>query len=78
VPIVADTAKGERKAHWQERKEIYIEHLRKANEDILIHTRRRNSGYLCSPKVFYVKESIGFDNRRHVLDFFLWYEREFV
>jgi (p)ppGpp synthase/HD superfamily hydrolase len=32
---LADTAEGERKAHWQERKEAYIEHLRKADEDIL-------------------------------------------
>ena len=32
---LADAAKGERKAHWQERKETYIEHLRKADEDIL-------------------------------------------
>lgn len=32
---LADTAKGERKAHWQERKEAYLAHLRKADEDIL-------------------------------------------
>ena len=32
---LADTAKGERKAHWQERKETYIAHLLKADEDIL-------------------------------------------
>src|SRR5258707_12025603 len=32
---LADTAGGERKARWQERKETYIEHLRKADEDIL-------------------------------------------
>jgi (p)ppGpp synthase/HD superfamily hydrolase len=32
---LADTAKGERKAHWQERKEAYIAHLRTADEDIL-------------------------------------------
>jgi hypothetical protein len=32
---LADTAKGERKAHWQERKEAYIAHLRQADEDIL-------------------------------------------
>jgi (p)ppGpp synthase/HD superfamily hydrolase len=32
---LADTAKGERKAHWQERKENYIAHLREADEDIL-------------------------------------------
>ena len=27
---LADTGKGERKAHWQERKETYIAHLLKA------------------------------------------------
>src|SRR5262245_5757106 len=32
---LANTAKGERKAHWQERKEAYIAHLRTADEDIL-------------------------------------------
>src|SRR6476619_5394970 len=32
---LADTGKGERKAHWQERKETYIAHLLKADEDIL-------------------------------------------
>jgi (p)ppGpp synthase/HD superfamily hydrolase len=32
---LADTAKGERKAHWQERKEAYLAHLEKAGEDIL-------------------------------------------
>jgi (p)ppGpp synthase/HD superfamily hydrolase len=32
---LADTAKGERKAHWQERKETYIAHLREVDEDIL-------------------------------------------
>ncbi len=32
---LADTVKGERKAHWQERKEAYLAHLRKADEDIL-------------------------------------------
>jgi (p)ppGpp synthase/HD superfamily hydrolase len=32
---LANTAKGERKAHWQERKEAYLEHLRAADEDIL-------------------------------------------
>ncbi len=32
---LADTAKGERKAHWQERKEAYIAHLQQADEDIL-------------------------------------------
>jgi (p)ppGpp synthase/HD superfamily hydrolase len=32
---LADTAKGERKTHWQERKEAYIEHLREADGDIL-------------------------------------------
>jgi (p)ppGpp synthase/HD superfamily hydrolase len=31
----ADTGKGERKAHWQERKEAYLAHLRTADEDIL-------------------------------------------
>jgi (p)ppGpp synthase/HD superfamily hydrolase len=32
---LADTAAGERKAHWQERKEAYLAHLRTADEDIL-------------------------------------------
>ena len=32
---LADTARGERKAHWQERKEAYLAHLREADEDIL-------------------------------------------
>jgi (p)ppGpp synthase/HD superfamily hydrolase len=32
---LADTGKGERKAHWQERKEGYLAHLRTADEDIL-------------------------------------------
>src|SRR5215831_1570449 len=32
---LADTAIGERKAHWQERKEAYIAHLLRADEDIL-------------------------------------------
>jgi hypothetical protein len=32
---LADTAKGERKPHWQERKETYIAHLREADEDTL-------------------------------------------
>jgi GTP pyrophosphokinase len=32
---LANTAKGERKAHWQERKESYIAHLGSADEDIL-------------------------------------------
>src|SRR5262245_22604284 len=32
---LADTAKGERKAHWQERKAAYIAHLRNADESIL-------------------------------------------
>ena len=32
---LANTAKGERKAHWQERKEAYIAHLGTADEDIL-------------------------------------------
>jgi (p)ppGpp synthase/HD superfamily hydrolase len=32
---LADTAKGERKAHWRERKEAYLAHLRKAESDIL-------------------------------------------
>ena len=32
---LADTAKGEPKADWQKRKEAYLAHLRKANEDIL-------------------------------------------
>src|SRR6516164_4417310 len=32
---LADTAKGERKAHWHERKEAYIAHLQMAEHDIL-------------------------------------------
>src|SRR5438270_1390084 len=32
---LADTAKGERKAHWRERKKAYIAHLREADKDIL-------------------------------------------
>ena len=32
---LADTARGERKAHWQERKESYLAHLRTADEDVL-------------------------------------------
>src|SRR5262245_52749473 len=32
---LADTAKGERKAHWRERKEAYLAHLRTAEEEIL-------------------------------------------
>src|ERR1700746_2741886 len=32
---LADTAKGERKAHWKERKEAYLAHLRTADDDIL-------------------------------------------
>jgi (p)ppGpp synthase/HD superfamily hydrolase len=32
---LADTAKGERKADWQERKEAYLNHLLKADEDVL-------------------------------------------
>jgi (p)ppGpp synthase/HD superfamily hydrolase len=32
---LADTGKGERKAHWQERKEAYLAHLQTADEDIL-------------------------------------------
>jgi (p)ppGpp synthase/HD superfamily hydrolase len=32
---LADTAKGERKAHWKVRKEAYLAHLRTADEDIL-------------------------------------------
>jgi len=32
---LADTGKGEGKAHWQERKEAYLAHLRTADEDIL-------------------------------------------
>jgi (p)ppGpp synthase/HD superfamily hydrolase len=31
----ADTAKGERKVHWQERKEKYLAHLLEADKDIL-------------------------------------------
>src|SRR5258706_13567310 len=32
---LADTAKGERKAHWKERKETYLAHLQTADDDIL-------------------------------------------
>jgi (p)ppGpp synthase/HD superfamily hydrolase len=32
---LADTAKGERKAQWLERKKAYLEHLRAADDDIL-------------------------------------------
>src|SRR6476660_4168468 len=32
---LADTARGERKAHWQERKEAYLAHLQEADGDIL-------------------------------------------
>jgi (p)ppGpp synthase/HD superfamily hydrolase len=32
---LADTAAGERKAHWQERKDTYLKHLKIADEDIL-------------------------------------------
>ena len=32
---LADAAKGERKAHWQERKEAYLSHLRTADDDVL-------------------------------------------
>jgi (p)ppGpp synthase/HD superfamily hydrolase len=32
---LADTGKGERKAHWRERKEAYLAHLRTADQDIL-------------------------------------------
>ena len=32
---LADTGKGERKAHWRERKEAYLAHLRTADEDSL-------------------------------------------
>jgi (p)ppGpp synthase/HD superfamily hydrolase len=32
---LADTGKGERKAHWRERKEAYLAHLRTVDEDIL-------------------------------------------
>ena len=31
----SNTGRGQRKAHWQERKEAYLAHLRKADEDIL-------------------------------------------
>ena len=30
----SNTGRGQRKAHWQERKEAYLAHLRKADEDI--------------------------------------------
>ena len=32
---LADTARGERKANWEERKKAYLAHLEKADEDIL-------------------------------------------
>jgi (p)ppGpp synthase/HD superfamily hydrolase len=32
---LADTAKGERKAHWQKRKKAYLTHLQTATEDVL-------------------------------------------
>ena len=32
---LADTGKGERKAHWRDRKESYLARLRTADEDIL-------------------------------------------
>jgi (p)ppGpp synthase/HD superfamily hydrolase len=32
---LADTAKGERKADWQERKQAYLAHLRIAHEGVL-------------------------------------------
>src|SRR6266478_1685727 len=32
---LADTGKGERKAHWRERKDAYLARLRTADEDIL-------------------------------------------
>src|SRR5262249_14285809 len=32
---LANTATGERKAHWQERKEAYVAHLREADADLL-------------------------------------------
>jgi hypothetical protein len=32
---LADTAKGERKADWQKRKEAYLEHLDTADHDVL-------------------------------------------
>jgi GTP pyrophosphokinase len=32
---LANTATGERKAHWQERKEAYIAHMQKVDDDIL-------------------------------------------
>ena len=32
---LANTARGEAKAHWKERKEDYLKRLRKANEDTL-------------------------------------------
>src|SRR6476660_7979769 len=33
---LVDTGKGESKAHWRERKEAYIKHLRTADTDILL------------------------------------------
>lgn len=32
---LADTGAGERKAHWQDRKDAYLKHLQSADEDIL-------------------------------------------
>jgi (p)ppGpp synthase/HD superfamily hydrolase len=32
---LADTGAGERKAHWQDRKDAYLKHLKTADEDIL-------------------------------------------
>ena len=32
---LADTAKGERKADWQKRKETYLSHLDTADDDVL-------------------------------------------
>jgi (p)ppGpp synthase/HD superfamily hydrolase len=55
---LADTAKGERKAHWQERKETYIAHLRTVDEDILrvsladkVHNARAILGDLRKPDI---------------------------
>jgi (p)ppGpp synthase/HD superfamily hydrolase len=48
---LADTGKGERKAHWEERKKAYLAHLRTADEDILrvsladkVHNARNPAG----------------------------------
>src|SRR5262249_18331431 len=55
---LADTAKGERKADWQERKEDYLAHLDTAGEDVLrvsladkVHNARSKLRDLRNPDV---------------------------